>query len=94
MENLSKDEVQLISRHWKIADAQGSIKEVKGPGVVGEQPVLKPGTAFEYTSGTLLPTSSGIMMGSYQMVTTAGEPFEVEIPAFSLDVPGEKYLRH
>lgn len=90
MENMGEDEVQLISRYWKITDAFGISKEVRGPGVVGEQPVLKPGSQFEYSSGTLLPTTSGIMAGTYQMVATDGRAFEVEIPAFSLDVPGQK----
>lgn len=90
MENMGKDEVQLISRYWKITDAFGITKEVRGPGVVGEQPVLKPGSQFEYSSGTLLPTTSGIMAGAYQMVTTDGRALDIEIPAFSLDVPGQK----
>jgi len=92
MENLSSDEVQLISRHWKITDAFGISKEVRGPGVVGEQPVLKPGSWYEYNSGTLLPTNSGIMAGSYQMLDVNGKAFDVEIPAFSLDVPGRRVM--
>lgn len=88
IENHRADTVQLRSRHWKITDAFGRTQEVKGPGVVGEQPVLKPGASFEYTSGTPLPTSSGIMVGSYSMEDAAGQLFDVAIPAFSLDAPG------
>ncbi|MGH6945678.1 MAG: Co2+/Mg2+ efflux protein ApaG, partial [Geminicoccaceae bacterium] len=78
----------LISRHWRITDGLGRTMEVRGEGVVGKQPVLAPGEVFEYTSGTPLATPSGIMVGSYLMVTSAGEEFEVAIPAFSLDAPG------
>ena len=81
------DTVQLLNRHWRITDSLGRLQEVRGAGVVGEQPVLKPGEAFEYTSGTPLPTPSGIMVGSYEMTNATGERFEVEIPAFSLDSP-------
>jgi ApaG protein len=88
IDNQGAETVQLISRHWRITDSMGRTMEVRGPGVVGKQPVLKPGERFEYTSGTPLTTSSGIMVGSYQMVTTGGEHFEVTIPAFSLDAPG------
>ena len=79
--------VQLKTRHWRITDAQGRLKEVRGPGVVGEEPVLRPGENFEYTSGVPLPTPSGFMAGSYGMVTAGGEPFNIEVPAFSLDIP-------
>lgn len=89
IENAGAETVQLRSRHWRITDARGRVDEVRGPGVVGEQPVLGPGDSFEYTSGTPLPTPSGFMMGSYQMVTEAGEQFDVTIPAFSLDSPHE-----
>jgi ApaG protein len=68
--------------------------EVRGAGVVGKQPVLRPGESFEYTSGTPLPTPTGIMVGSYRMVTNAGEQFEVAIPAFSLDAPGNRTRLH
>jgi len=79
--------VQLKTRHWRITDAQGRLQEVRGPGVVGEEPVLKPGENFEYTSGVPLPTPSGFMTGTYGMLTTTGETFDIAIPAFSLDVP-------
>ncbi len=87
IENDGAETVQLIDRHWRITDALGRLQEVRGEGVVGEQPVLRPGEAFEYTSGTPLATPSGIMVGSYGMVTMTGERFDVEIPAFSLDSP-------
>ncbi len=87
IENDGAETVQLINRHWRITDSLGRLQEVRGEGVVGEQPVLRPGEAFEYTSGTPLATPSGIMVGSYEMVTMAGERFDVEIPAFSLDSP-------
>ncbi|HEU4662385.1 MAG TPA: Co2+/Mg2+ efflux protein ApaG [Pseudolabrys sp.] len=85
--NSGHETVQLKTRHWRITDAMGRQQEVKGPGVVGEQPVLKPGESFEYTSGVPLPTPSGFMVGSYGMVTAAGERFDIDIPAFSLDSP-------
>ena len=87
IENQGADTVQLRSRYWHITDSLGRVQEVRGAGVVGEQPVLKPGQTFEYTSGTPLPTPSGIMAGTYQMETPAGERFDVAIPAFSLDSP-------
>ena len=77
--------VQLTARHWKITDGNGKLEEVKGAGVVGEQPVLKPGETFRYTSGTTMTTPSGIMTGSYRMVNEKGDVFEAEIPVFSLD---------
>ena len=87
IENRGQETVQLLRRHWRITDKLGRLQEVKGPGVVGEQPVLKPGESFEYTSGCPLGTPSGIMAGTYQMATTSGEEFDIEIPAFSLDSP-------
>src|SRR6202035_5825264 len=88
IENRGRETAQLRRRHWKVNDNHGHMREMgPGPGVVGEQPVLAPGEAFEYTSGTPLPTPSGIMMGSYEMETKAGESFAVAIPAFSLDSP-------
>lgn len=89
IENRGSETVQLLSRHWKITDSLGRVQEVQGSGVVGEQPVLRPGESFEYASGCPLSTASGIMMGNYTMVTDDGESFEVEIPAFSLDSPYE-----
>lgn len=83
--NLGRETVQLKTRHWRITDANGNLQEVKGPGVVGEEPALKPGDSFEYTSGVPLPTPSGFMRGTYGMITDQGEHFDVEIPAFSLD---------
>jgi ApaG protein len=83
--NNSPATIQLKTRHWHITDALGRVQEVRGAGVVGEEPVLDPGQSFEYTSGVPLPTSSGFMAGSYGMITTDGERFEIEIPAFSLD---------
>jgi ApaG protein len=87
IENIGRETVQLRRRHWRITDGMGRLQEVRGPGVVGEQPVLAPGQAFEYKSGTPLATPSGIMVGSYEMETPGGEVFEVAIPAFSLDSP-------
>lgn len=88
IENKGDVAVQLRSRHWRITDALGRKQEVKGPGVIGQTPRLKPGESFEYTSGTPLSTSSGIMGGTYRMVSDTGENFDIEIPTFSLDTPG------
>lgn len=85
--NNGRKAVQLLNRYWQITDGRGRTQEVRGPGVVGEQPVLQPGEAFEYTSGCPLNTSTGIMVGSYEMETPDGERFDVDIPAFSLDSP-------
>jgi ApaG protein len=85
--NLGEEVVQLRSRHWRITDANGRTEEVRGAGVVGKQPVLKPGETFSYTSGCPLPTPSGIMVGTYQMENQKGERFSIAIPAFSLDLP-------
>ena len=87
IENHGAETVQLRSRHWRITDGIGRLQEVRGPGVVGEQPVLAPGGSFEYTSASPLATPSGIMVGTYEMETAAGESFDVAIPAFSLDSP-------
>lgn len=93
IENHGAETVQLLSRYWHITDARGHIQEVRGAGVVGEQPTLGPGERFEYTSGCPLPTPSGMMVGRYQMVRRdgprSGESFEIDIPAFSLDSPHE-----
>ncbi len=86
--NQGSETVQLISRHWIIRDANDRIEEVKGPGVVGDQPVLKPGDSYEYTSGCPIPTPFGSMQGSYQMVTTSGERFDAKIAEFVLREPG------
>src|SRR4051812_10819101 len=87
IDNEGGETVQLLTRHWRITDGRGRVVEVKGEGGVGEQPLLEPGEAFQYTSGTPLPTPTGIMAGSYQMVTGEGERFDVTIPPFSLDAP-------
>jgi len=90
IENNGQRTVQLRNRYWRITDSRGRIQEVRGAGVVGEQPVLRPGDSFEYTSGTPLPTPSGIMGGTYQMeASETGERFDVTIPSFSLDSPHE-----
>jgi ApaG protein len=88
--NSGRETVQLRTRHWIITDATGRKQEVRGEGVVGEQPVLAPGERFEYTSGVPLPTASGFMTGRYQMVTDGGEKFEIDVPTFSLDSPEAK----
>ena len=88
IENEGDHPVQLVDRRWLITDAFGREEEVAGPGVVGEQPVIKPGDRFEYTSGCPLTTSSGVMVGHYGMVAEDGERFEAAIPAFSLHLPG------
>jgi ApaG protein len=92
IENQGQETVQLLSRHWMITNARGELTEVKGPGVVGEQPILKPGQRFEYTSGAPLNTPSGMMGGAYQMETEIGERFDIEIPTFSLDRPNQDVL--
>lgn len=94
IENRGRETVQLRSRFWRITDALGRVQEVRGEGVVGEQPVLHPGDAFEYTSGAPLSTPSGVMVGTYQMTTNSGERFEVTIPAFSLDSPHDRRSVH
>ena len=87
IDNQGNEKVQLKNRYWKIIDSNGSEQEVKGEGVVGEQPILNPGEKFEYTSGTPLSTPSGFMGGYYEMETTEGKIFEAIIPQFSLDSP-------
>ena len=94
IQNNGGETVQLLSRYWRITDALGALQEVRGDGVVGEQPVLKPGQSFEYTSGTPLSTSSGIMGGNYQMVSSGGKNFDINIPTFSLDSPYEGHAVH
>ncbi|MCF8506769.1 MAG: Co2+/Mg2+ efflux protein ApaG [Caulobacter sp.] len=90
IENHGKDTVTLVSRHWVITDGLNRVEEVKGQGVVGEQPVLGPREAFRYASGCPLATPSGAMRGTYQMVTAKGEAFEAAIPEFSLHLPGAR----
>lgn len=87
IENLSAENVQLLSRRWDITDSYGHRQEITGSGVVGKQPIIEPGTTFSYTSGTPLHAPSGFMVGSYQMSKADGERFDVDIPAFSLDSP-------
>ena len=94
IENNSANTVQLLSRHWKITDALGRQQEVKGAGVVGEQPVLAPGASFSYSSGTPLQTPSGFMRGTYAMRADNGREFDIEIPAFSLDCPHDEAQLH
>jgi len=85
--NAGTETVQLVSRHWIITDAKGEVEEVRGPGVVGQQPVLKPGESFTYTSGCPLSTSFGKMEGTYQMTTQSGEVFDAKIAPFTLSEP-------
>jgi len=85
--NEGTETARLVSRHWMITDANGHVEEVKGPGVVGKQPLLAPGEAFEYTSFCPLPTSFGTMHGTYQMVTDSGETYDAKIAQFSLAEP-------
>ena len=87
IENTGDLTVQLQTRHWIITDGDGRVEEVRGPGVVGEQPVLMPGESFEYTSGCPLSTSFGVMEGSYQMVSESGDLFEAKIAPFTLSEP-------
>lgn len=85
VENASNQTVQLVNRYWHITDANGAVEEVRGAGVIGEQPVIKPGESFQYTSGASLRTASGIMQGHYEMHDEHGDSFDIDIPAFSLD---------
>ena len=85
--NEGDEPVQLITRHWVITDGTGRVEEVRGPGVVGKQPTLKPGESFEYTSGCPLPTPFGVMEGTYQMVSESGALFDVKIAPFTLSEP-------
>lgn len=94
IENHGAETITLIARRWTITDAFNRVNEVEGSGVVGEQPELKPREAFRYVSNCPLPTPSGAMRGSYQMVNDAGELFEVEIPEFSLHLPGAAMKMH
>lgn len=89
IDNQSDEPVKLLSRYWRITDGNGHVEEVRGPGVVGDQPELDPGDSYQYTSGCPLPTPSGIMVGRYTMRGAGGTLFEIDIPAFSLDMPGQ-----
>lgn len=91
--NRGREKVRLLERYWRIMDASGHVEEVRGPGVVGEQPELMPGQAFRYTSGAPLDTPSGVMLGSYKMETASGDTFDAAIPAFSLDSPHDPASR-
>jgi ApaG protein len=91
VENHGRETVTLKTRYWKITDATGKVQEVRGAGVVGETPTLKPGDSFTYTSGCPLKTPSGFMVGAYQMQNDAGELLNIEIPAFSLDSPHDRH---
>lgn len=88
IDNQSDQWVKLLARYWHITDGAGRVEEVSGEGVVGDQPELEPGDSYQYTSGCPLPTPSGIMVGRYTMRNGKGELFEIDIPAFSLDLPG------
>lgn len=94
IDNQSPEPVRLRTRYWRITDAMGLTEEVIGEGVVGEQPLIRPGEGFEYTSGAPLGTPSGMMVGRYGMESASGEMFEVDIPAFSLDSPHERRRVH
>tara|TARA_B110000238_G_scaffold115613_1_gene125504 strand:+ start:520 stop:951 length:432 start_codon:yes stop_codon:yes gene_type:complete len=92
IENNGNNIVQLVDRYWKITDEKGHIKEVKGSGVVGKQPSIKPGESFEYSSGTPLKNPSGFMFGNYRMINEKNESFFIDIPIFSLDIPSIKKI--
>ena len=94
IENQSDIAVQLLSRYWRITDGRGRVREVRGDGVIGEQPVIAPGRAYEYTSGAPLETPSGFMTGTYHMRASTGESFEVGIPMFALESPYEQRRMH
>ncbi|MGY9054070.1 MAG: Co2+/Mg2+ efflux protein ApaG [Alphaproteobacteria bacterium] len=89
IENKGEETVQLINRYWRIIDGAGHVEEVSGPGVVGEQPKLRPGERFQYSSGAPLAVPGGIMSGHYEMMVDSGETFEAAVPAFSLDLPNQ-----
>ena len=85
--NLGAEPAQLVSRHWIIPDAEHKVQEVRGLGVVGQQPLLQPGESFEYTSGASIPTAVGTMRGTYQMRAEDGQTFDAPVPSFTLSVP-------
>lgn len=88
--NRGERTLQLVTRHWRITDRDGRVQEVNGDGVVGQQPVLQPGTAFEYTSGCPLTTPSGMMQGAYRLIDENGETLDARIPLFALDSPYDR----
>ena len=94
IDNKGGEPVQLVSRHWRITDARGRTREVRGPGVIGEQPTIQPGNSYQYTSGAPLETPSGTMSGTYRMRMSSGESFDVGIPLFVLDSPYEARQVH
>ncbi len=94
MQNVGNATVQLLTRRWRITDANGRVHEVIGDGVVGDKPVLAPGEHYEYSSGTPLPTPSGFMTGIFQMIDETGQRFAVQVPMFSLDHPGGRGPLH
>jgi ApaG protein len=89
IENVGVESAQLVSRHWRIRDANNNLQEVQGIGVVGEQPLIDPGKSYTYTSGVVLETETGIMEGTYQMRLQEGESFDAEIPTFALVPPNK-----
>lgn len=89
IENQTDKDLTVVERHWQIADSRGQVQNVRGAGVVGEQPVVKPGETFRYTSGAPLSAPSGMMLGNYSMQTPEGDRFDVDIPPFLLDSPHE-----
>ena len=94
IDNDTKGSIRVRTRHWLITNAQGMTEEVRGVGVVGEQPLIRPGERFEYTSGAPLSTPSGMMVGRYGIESAEGELFDIDIPAFSLDSPHERRKVH
>ena len=94
IENQGTETVQLLGRTWRLTDGNGVTREVKGEGVVGQKPWIMPGATYQYASGTPLPTPSGMMEGTYHMISKKGEKFEVSIPLFSLDSPYEEAVVH
>jgi ApaG protein len=94
IENKGNETLQLLSRYWKITDALGRIQEIRGAGVIGEQPILHPGETFEYTSSVTLSLPSGVMIGCYQMQSLGGENIDIAVPLFSLDSPHETRTIH
>jgi ApaG protein len=87
IENQGREAVQLLTRHWHITDARGRVREVEGPGVIGQQPIILPGRKHEYSSGVPLETPSGFMTGTYRMKAATGDEFDIKIPLFSLESP-------